>query len=80
MTPPRAPLGFLLDTATFLGNASVPLGLECVGAALAKLKMPKKGRDVDPVGCDLCARWAVDPPTRDRSVYDAKIGQSRGHQ
>jgi len=43
------PLGFLLDTATFLGNASVPLGLVCVGAALAKLKMPKKGRDL-PLG------------------------------
>lgn len=43
------PLSFLLDTATFLGNASVPLGLVCIGAALAKLKTPKRGKDL-PLG------------------------------
>lgn len=43
------PLSFLLDTATFLGNASVPMGLVCLGAALAKLKIPKKVRDL-PLG------------------------------
>jgi predicted permease len=43
------PLSFLLDTATFLGNVSVPLGLICIGAALAKLKTPKRGRDL-PLG------------------------------
>ena len=43
------PLSFLLDTATFLGNASVPLGLVCVGAAFAKLKIPKRVKDL-PLG------------------------------
>ncbi|KZV75317.1 auxin efflux carrier [Peniophora sp. CONT] len=31
------PLNFILDIATFAGNASVPLGLICLGAALARL-------------------------------------------
>lgn len=35
------PLYFIMDTANFLGAASIPLGLVCLGAALAKLKMPK---------------------------------------
>ena len=35
------PLAFILDTATFLGSASVPLALICLGAALAKLKISK---------------------------------------
>ena len=35
------PLAFILDTATFLGLASVPLALICLGAALAKLKISK---------------------------------------
>ena len=43
------PLSFLLDTATFLGNASVPLGLVCIGAALAKLRIPKRVKDL-PLG------------------------------
>ena len=43
------PLSFLLDTATFLGNASVPLGLICIGASLAKLKIPRRGKDL-PLG------------------------------
>jgi predicted permease len=43
------PLSFLLDTTTFLGNASVPLGLVCIGAALAKLKIPKGVKDL-PLG------------------------------
>ncbi|VDC03200.1 unnamed protein product [Peniophora sp. CBMAI 1063] len=33
----QPPLYFLLDIATFAGNASVPLGLICLGAALARL-------------------------------------------
>ena len=37
----KPPLYFILDTASFLGAASVPLGLVCLGAALAKLKVPK---------------------------------------
>ena len=43
------PLNFLLDTATFLGNASVPLGLVCIGAALAKLRIPRRVKDL-PLG------------------------------
>lgn len=35
------PLYFLYDTADFLGAASVPLGLVCLGSALASLKVPK---------------------------------------
>ncbi|KAG8842261.1 Protein M3 [Tulasnella sp. 330] len=35
------PLAFLLDTATFIGAASVPLGLICLGSALARLNVPK---------------------------------------
>ncbi|KAI0032444.1 auxin efflux carrier [Vararia minispora EC-137] len=33
------PLAFVLDTATFAGNASVPLGLVCLGSALARLNV-----------------------------------------
>lgn len=47
------PLSFLLDTATFLGNASVPLGLLCIGASLAQLKIPRRGKDL-PLGA-ICA-------------------------
>lgn len=36
-----APLAFVLDTATFIGGASVPLGLICLGSALARLSVPK---------------------------------------
>lgn len=35
------PLNFVLDAATFIGAASVPLGLICLGSALARLKIPK---------------------------------------
>ena len=35
----QPPLAFLLDTATFIGAASVPLGLVCVGSALARLRL-----------------------------------------
>lgn len=37
----QPPLAFLLDTATFLGGASVPLGLICLGSALARLHVPR---------------------------------------
>jgi predicted permease len=46
------PLAFILDTATFLGSASVPLALMCLGAALAKLKVPKGIRGL-PLGAIL---------------------------
>ena len=35
------PLSFLIDTASFIGAASVPLGLICLGSALARLKIPR---------------------------------------
>lgn len=51
--PDGAPLlAFVLDTATFLGSASVPLALICLGAALAKLKFPKGIRGL-PLGAIL---------------------------
>ncbi|KAF7983571.1 hypothetical protein HWV62_21168 [Athelia sp. TMB] len=34
------PLNFILDTTTFIGAASVPLGLISLGSALARLKVP----------------------------------------
>lgn len=37
----QPPLAFILDTATFIGGASVPLGLICLGSALARLKLPR---------------------------------------
>ena len=33
-----------MDTATFIGAASVPLGLVCLGSALARLKIPRSGQ------------------------------------
>ncbi|KAI5481774.1 hypothetical protein MNV49_000051 [Pseudohyphozyma bogoriensis] len=36
-----APLSFLYDTATFVGNASVPLGLLVLGASMAKMQIPR---------------------------------------
>jgi hypothetical protein len=36
----QPPLAFILDTANFIGAASVPLGLVCLGSALARLKLP----------------------------------------
>ncbi|KAI0314544.1 auxin efflux carrier [Amylostereum chailletii] len=35
----QPPLAFILDTATFAGSASVPLGLICLGSALARLNV-----------------------------------------
>ncbi|KIO24794.1 hypothetical protein M407DRAFT_212057 [Tulasnella calospora MUT 4182] len=35
------PLAFILDTASFIGAASVPLGLVLLGSALARLNVPK---------------------------------------
>jgi len=36
------PLAFFLDATSFVGAASVPLGLICLGSSLARLKIPKK--------------------------------------
>jgi len=35
------PLYFIYDTAQFLGAASIPLGLMCLGSALAKMEIPR---------------------------------------
>lgn len=35
------PLAILLDTAAFIGNASVPLGLLVLGSALARMRLPR---------------------------------------
>lgn len=43
------PLNFLMDTATFIGAASVPLGLVCLGSALARLKVPNEWKSL-PLG------------------------------
>lgn len=39
----QPPLAFVLDATTFMGAASVPLGLICLGSALARMNIPKKG-------------------------------------
>ncbi|KAF7325027.1 Auxin efflux carrier transmembrane protein [Mycena kentingensis (nom. inval.)] len=45
-SPPdgQPPLAFLIDAANFIGAASVPMGLVCLGSALARLPVPR-GRD-----------------------------------
>ncbi|KAI0292222.1 auxin efflux carrier [Multifurca ochricompacta] len=35
----QPPLAFVLDTTTFVGVASVPIGLVCLGSALARMRM-----------------------------------------
>lgn len=39
----QPPLAFVLDATTFMGAASVPVGLICLGSALARMTLPKKG-------------------------------------
>lgn len=39
----QPPLAFVLDATSFVGAASVPLGLVCLGSSLARLSMPRKG-------------------------------------
>ncbi|KAK2459594.1 hypothetical protein APHAL10511_008404 [Amanita phalloides] len=38
------PLYFILDAAQFIGAAAVPLGLICLGSALARLPIPRRGQ------------------------------------
>jgi predicted permease len=35
------PLAFFIDAASFIGAASVPMGLVCLGSALARLSIPR---------------------------------------
>ncbi|KIM54957.1 hypothetical protein SCLCIDRAFT_1221573 [Scleroderma citrinum Foug A] len=37
----QPPLAILMNTATFIGDASIPLGLICLGSALARLQLPE---------------------------------------
>ncbi|EGO19763.1 hypothetical protein SERLADRAFT_478030 [Serpula lacrymans var. lacrymans S7.9] len=46
----QPPLAFLMNTATFIGAASVPLGLITLGSALARLKVPRNEWKFLPVG------------------------------
>ena len=39
----QPPLAFILDCAEFVGAASVPLGLICLGSAVARVRVPRKG-------------------------------------
>ncbi|KAJ7348062.1 auxin efflux carrier transmembrane protein [Mycena albidolilacea] len=49
----RPPLSFLFDTATFIAGASVPLGLICLGSALARLEIPRGRWNHLPMGAIL---------------------------
>ncbi|KAF8218069.1 auxin efflux carrier [Mycena galopus ATCC 62051] len=49
----QPPLSFLLNTATFIGAASVPLGLISLGSALARLEVPRGRWNRLPVGAIL---------------------------
>ncbi|TFK33761.1 auxin efflux carrier [Crucibulum laeve] len=46
----QPPLAFLIDTTTFIGAASVPLGLICLGSALARLHVPRNQWKTLPIG------------------------------
>ncbi|KAH9167702.1 auxin efflux carrier [Lactarius sanguifluus] len=46
----QPPLAFLLDFTTFVGTASVPIGLVCLGSALARLRVGSDAGDAFPRG------------------------------
>ncbi|KAH7890311.1 auxin efflux carrier [Phlebopus sp. FC_14] len=46
----QPPLAILMNTATFIGAASVPLGLMTLGSALARLELPSSGWRSLPLG------------------------------
>ncbi|KAF8988452.1 auxin efflux carrier [Cyathus striatus] len=46
----QPPLAFIMDTTTFIGGASVPLGLICLGSALARLHVPRNKWSSLPLG------------------------------
>ncbi|KIM40479.1 hypothetical protein M413DRAFT_445931 [Hebeloma cylindrosporum] len=51
----QPPLAFFLDATSFVGAASVPLGLICLGSSLARLNMPRKGEwKTLPLGAITC--------------------------
>ncbi|KLO16244.1 auxin efflux carrier [Schizopora paradoxa] len=46
----QPPLAFILDAASFIGAASVPVSLICLGSALARLHIPRQNWGTLPVG------------------------------
>lgn len=46
----QPPLAFIMDAAVFVGAASVPLGLICLGSALAQMKIARNSLNTLPVG------------------------------
>ncbi|KAI0294208.1 auxin efflux carrier [Russula brevipes] len=56
------PLAFVLDTATFVGAACVPLGLVCLGSALARLRVRSGGAfPVGAIAALALAKMVVTP-------------------
>ncbi|KAK7052600.1 auxin efflux carrier transmembrane protein [Favolaschia claudopus] len=49
----QPPLAFILDAASFIGAASVPMGLICLGSALARLSIPRGAWRTLPTGAIL---------------------------
>ncbi|KAJ7160627.1 auxin efflux carrier transmembrane protein [Mycena crocata] len=49
----QPPLAFVMDTANFIGAASVPMGLVCLGSALARLRVPRGSWGSLPIGAIL---------------------------
>ncbi|KAJ6531422.1 auxin efflux carrier transmembrane protein [Mycena vulgaris] len=47
------PLAFIIDAASFIGAASVPMGLVCLGSALARLNIPRGAWGALPSGAIL---------------------------
>jgi hypothetical protein len=50
----QPPLAFIMDTASFIGTASVPIGLICLGSALAGLKIRRNQWNTLPIGAIAC--------------------------
>ncbi|KAJ7718718.1 auxin efflux carrier transmembrane protein [Mycena maculata] len=49
----QPPLAFVMDAATFIGAASVPMALVCLGSALARLRVPRGSWGSLPIGAIL---------------------------
>ena len=49
----QPPLAFIMDATTFVGAASVPVGLICLGSALARMRVPRRQWQNLPLGAIL---------------------------
>jgi predicted permease len=49
----QPPLAFIQDIATFIGAASIPIGLICLGSSLARLNVPLGQWRSLPIGASL---------------------------